>query len=358
MKKLVGVILAVVGLLVAAAGVAGVVLIGSDNVMDSPATTLKIGDAKAVVSTPGLLAYEDTTMQVTAERSGGQVFIGRAHPIDAKNYLSGAPTFGLTRVDGSGVAGEPVKGDAGVSLTDPAKQTFWTDTATGSGKQSLDLELDGSPTQYVVIPIGEGGDITMSSGVKIANAFALSIGAIVLGLLALVAGIVLMRRRRTSTTTADRADTPAEQGARTRHDDDSTHEPTETSKDSSRTAPRLVTGLAAAVLVPSLAGCGMVPTRVEPWKNDEITKTSLAASEATTVLKDYETRNDAALKQAAEKYDTDAWNGVDDGVILSADVYETRYAQAKKDKSVASATMKVGPQVYSPHSRSTRCMRS
>lgn len=76
MTEFLGILLAVVGLLLTVGGIAGVVLIGSDNTVDSPATTLGLGGAKAVVSTPGLLAFKDMTLRLCAQSSGGAVFIG------------------------------------------------------------------------------------------------------------------------------------------------------------------------------------------------------------------------------------------------------------------------------------------
>lgn len=308
------------GLLLTAAGIAGIVLIGSDNTVDSPTTTVKLADAKAVVSTPSLLAFTDTTMRLSVKSSTGAVFVGRAHPIDAKSYLAGAPTYAVTKVDTSGMHGELVKGDAKLALADPAKQTFWTTRATGAGTQTLTMKLDGTPTQYVVMPVGKAGDLTMTSGVEIRNGFALSIAALVLGLLGLGGGLLLMRRRTIPTASG----TAAVASAETKVADEELTAP-------SRTLSRVATVGVIGALLPALAGCGVVPTKVDAWKSSELTKPAMAdKAEAVAAMKDYDSRNNAAIAAVAKAFTPAVWEGVDSGVILAGDRLDTRYAALTK----------------------------
>lgn len=339
MKKFLGILLAIVGLLLSAAGITGVVLIGSDNTVDSPTTTITLGDAKAIVSTPGLLAFKDTTLRLSAQSSGGAAFIGQAHPIDAKSYLSSAPTYAVTKVDTSGMSGVVVKGDPKAALAEPTKQTFWTAKTTGSGVQTLKLRLDGTPTEYVVMPVGKPGDVTVTSGVEVKNGFALSIGAVVLGILALLSGVLLMRRRKTPTSPSGDAITT---GATLTAADQESMTP-------SRTMSRIVTFGVIGAVIPALAGCGMVPTKVDAWKNDAITKPAMAnQAEAVAVMKDYDLRNNAAIKATSTTFDPAAWSTADTGPLLTNDVYSTRYRKAKNDKSVNPITTAPGRHLYAP----------
>ncbi|MFC7488082.1 hypothetical protein ACOCJ7_18040 [Knoellia sp. CPCC 206453] len=330
MKKFLGILLALVGLLLTAAGIAGVILIGSDDTIDSPTTTITLGDAKALVSTPALLAFKDTTMRLTAESTGGSVFLGQAHPIDAKSYLSAAPTFAVTKVGTSGMSGEVVKGDAKTTLPDPTKQTFWTAKATGAGKQTLALELDGTPTEYVVMPIGKPGDVTVTSGIQIDNGFTLSIGAIVLGVLAFIAGLLLWRRRRAQLVNRQAANTTDETvGA------NDVPAP-------ARTMSRIVGIGVIAAAVPTLAGCGMVPIKVDTWKGDTLTKPAMAnRAEAVAAMKDYDVRNNAAITAIAKTFKPAVWEGVDSGVVLAGDRLDTRYAALTKKWEVQPVTTTV-----------------
>ncbi|MEO7269642.1 MAG: hypothetical protein ABIW49_10605 [Knoellia sp.] len=335
MKKFLGILLALVGLVLTAAGIAGVILIGSDDTVDSPATTIELGDAKAVVSTPGLLAFTDTTMRLTAESTGGSVFLGRAHPIDAKSYLATAPTYAVTKVDTSGMSGEVVKGDAKTTLPDPGKQTFWTAKATGAGKQSLALELDGTPTEYVVMPIGKPGDVIVTSGIQIKNGFTLSIGALVLGVLALISGGLLLRRRKNTLATGHEANTTKETVV-------ATDVPAP-----ARTMSRIVGIGVIAAVVPALAGCGMVPTKVDTWKNDAITKPAMTQPEAVAALKGYADRKNAVSKSSAATFNPRGWESVDGGLVLAGDQYDTAYRRLKKDKTVTTGSW-TARRVYSP----------
>ncbi|PRY63620.1 hypothetical protein BCF74_10118 [Knoellia remsis] len=342
MKKTVGILLAVLGLLLSAAGVAGIVLIGSDNTIESPSSTLKIGDAKAVVSTPGLLAYTDTTMRITAESSGGSVFVGQAHPVDVTSYLDGAPTYAVTSVGTSGVSGEAVEGDAKAAPPDPTKQTFWTESTSGAGSQTLQLALDGKPTTYVVMPLGKPGDITMSSGVVIPGGFGLAIGALILGVLLLIGGIVLARRRRTPSGPDDAAVNRPAADAPAGRAPTGADEPA-----GARTLSRAVTVSVLALTVPALAGCGVVPQKVEPWKNSEVTKPSMTPDQADLVLKDLATRRNAIAKATATSNDARPWRDVSSGPLYTTEVLQSQYRQMTKtsEKSVVSL---VGTKSYIP----------
>ncbi|KGN39559.1 hypothetical protein [Knoellia subterranea] len=347
MRKFVGIILAVVGALLTVAGIIGIALIGSDDIVDSPASTLALGDAKAVVSTPGLLAFKDTTLRVSASSSGGSVFIGRAHPVDAADYTNGAPTYAVTRVDASGVQGKALKGDADATLADPAKQTFWTDQAAGTGTQTLELDLDGTPTTYVVMPTGKPGDITLASGVKVSNGFALSIAAVVLGLVAIVSGIVLLRRRRTPDADlpdGDSAASPENAGGTATTDALVPGQPAQ----SSRTMTRVAALVAVGALVPTLSGCGMVPTKVEAWKSDSVTKQALTHDEAVAVMKDYDVRNNAAIKAAAATHDTTPWAKADADAVLAADLFGTQLRRVRAVKEAPAVGTTVANRTFSP----------
>ena len=336
MKKVLGILLALIGLVVAAAGIAGIVVIGSDDTVDSPTTTLKLGEAKAVVSTPGLLAFKDTTMRLSARSTGGAVFIGQAHPVDAKSYLSTAPTYAVTKVDASGMTGVVVKGDPKTVLADPTKQAFWTAKATGPGTQSLTLKLDGSPTEYVVMPLGAGADVSVTSGVVVRNGFVLSIAAVVVGVLALVGGLLLTRRRKSSTPGP--ADAPAPGSAANSASAVVADDAAPTSRTMSRVAALAVVG----VVVPSLAGCGLVPTKVDAWKSEAVTKPALAGrAEAAAAMKDYDVRNNAAHAAVAKSFDLAPWEGVDSGVVLAGDRLDTRYAAMTKKWEGRAATTTV-----------------
>ncbi|EAP99588.1 hypothetical protein JNB_05430 [Janibacter sp. HTCC2649] len=327
--------------MLAAAGIAGVLLIGSDDTVDSPATTLKLGDAKAVVSTPSLLAFTNTTMRLTAESSDGTVFLGQAHPIDARSYLATSSTYAVTKVDTSGLSGEVVKGDPKTALPDPTKQGFWTARATGTGKQTLMLELDGTPTEFVIMPVGKGGDLTVTSGIQVKNGFTLSLAALVVGVLALFAGLLLRRRRRAVAESGSENGPVAKATAAAGDEVDRATE-VDAPATPSGTMGRVFTLGVISALVPALAGCGVVPTKVDAWKTSELTKPAMAnQAEALAAMKDLDARSATSRAAIATSYDAKQWSAVRGGPLLATAVLGTQFDQLVKDHSVAKVSFTV-----------------
>ena len=356
MKKVLATLLTFVGLLLAGVGVAGIVLIGSDDVVDSPTTTLRMGGARAVVSTPGLLAFRDTTMRVSAHRDVGRVFLGRAHPIDVASFLQDVPTYAVTRVGPSGLSGEVVEGKAKVVPADPTAQTFWTDTATGTGTQSLSLDLDGSPTAWVIVPLGQGGDLDVTSGIVVPHGFALSIAALVGGVLVAVGGLLLRRgqRRRTvppegarpGSPDENRRSSPARDAAPPpvpgSHGTPDAEDRTPPSRAMSRTA-----SLLALAAIPALAGCGLAPTKVQAWQTETLTKPAMTRPEAVAAMKAYDTRNTAATKAASTSFDARAWQQVDTGIVFASDQYSAAHSRLVRPTATGQGTTSVD-RVFAP----------
>ncbi|KGN35000.1 hypothetical protein N802_01035 [Knoellia sinensis KCTC 19936] len=332
MKRLLAILLALMGLLCAAVGIAGTVLIGTDDVVNSPTTTLKLGGAKAVVSTPGLLALKDATLQVSATHDGGPVFVGRAHPIDATSYLDGVSTYAVTSVGTSGMSGKVVDGDSKVIPADPTKQTFWKDMASGPGTQRLSLDLDGSATAYVIVPMGRSGAVSVTSGLVIPYGFMLSIAAIVLGALGIVGAWLLQRRGSGPETPQQNSDEPPVASSAEADSSDSAVDAEERALEPTRAMTRRATALALTALLPVLAGCGMVPSKVEPWRSDSITKPAMTHDEAVAAMKDYDVRNNTAIKASATSYDPVAWAKADTGIVFAQDRIATTIQKLHKDK--------------------------
>lgn len=347
MKKALSILFALVGLLLAPVGVAGMMLIGSDDVVESPATSLPLSGAKAVVSTPELLAFADTTLRVSAENGGGSVFVGRAHPVDTTSYLEGVPTYSVTHVGTSGMSGRVLPGEPKATPADPVTQTFWTDTATGSGTQTLSLDLDGSPTTWVIVPLGAAGDLKVTSGLVIPHGFVLSVAALLAGAVMLVGGFVATRRRRRSDTSPIEATSMHTSHPRTAEPDEEPDR-VRSSSTGSTLMTRTVTRLGVAVVLPALAGCGMVPTKVDAWQNASVTRPALTLPEAKTAMADYDRRNNAAIKAAATSFDARAWQNVDTGTVFAQDQYAAAHRRlVKKSSGVAVGTTTVD-QVFAP----------
>ena len=327
------VVLVVLGALLAVAGLAAAVLLGPSSRVVSGPTKVATTDARAVVSSAGVLAFTDVTVEVTAENPGGEVFVGEAHPIDIASWLGSHPRQVVTGVGPRGLA--TTRAGAGGSrdpFLAPEKAPMWRQQAHGRGAQSLRIVLDGQPKQYAVVPAGGSGSVAVSSATLVPGGFALSVAALVLGLLLVVAGIVLRRRGRspgsdaTATvaaerpreTTAPRAGSTAEGGST--REGGSTQATHTTSRVARRRARAVLPG---ALLIPALAGCAMVPSQSEAWQLKDLSKPAMTRDEASAAMTRYDTVNNTAIATTAKTHNPEAWSAVDSGPILAVDHYVT-----------------------------------
>ena len=177
MRKVGSVSAFVVGLLLVALGVAGLVLVDTDDVLRSPTTRVDLADAAGVRSSPGVLALSDATVIVEA-RAGTGVLLAAAHPVDVRAWLAGRSTRPVTAVDTSGpTIGAPsvMPARAGATPASPPTQPLpplaeiaaldvWTLAEHGAGWQRLDLVRDGSPVTYVALPEQPGTSVEVRQG--------------------------------------------------------------------------------------------------------------------------------------------------------------------------------------------------
>jgi hypothetical protein len=127
------------------------------------------------------------------DRSKG-IFIGVADEWDLDNYLRDAEYDEI--IDFSiGPDRLRYRNHPGSSTPEaPAAQTFWSETAYGSGEQTLEWELESGTWSLVLMNEdgSEGVDLSVVLGVKVPWLFGTGVGLLVGGVVGLIVGFVMI----------------------------------------------------------------------------------------------------------------------------------------------------------------------
>jgi hypothetical protein len=205
----VGSVIAGLGSLVAIAGIALLVVFGTDGRLssgrhriDTPAAALVSGTARIKDTTDAAAVLGTTSIQLSAQARGEHgVFVGVARRVDVDRYLAGAAVdevtdfdvdpFRLSRTTRSGTA----------TPAPPADQSFWVARSTGDRSAAIDWTVrDGAYRVVVMNADGTDGVATASTiGVTIENLSDIAWTLIVIGLIVGAGGtaaLVLALRRR------------------------------------------------------------------------------------------------------------------------------------------------------------------
>ena len=202
-RSVLGVLLALIGLLVGLAGAAAAFwLIGPDD-------TVKSGDQHltskglAIASSPELLDRHGPVLHVEAHSTNGKpVFVGVARDFDVASYLKGFAHTSLVQVQYPiALTTQEQKGAAG-PLAAPDTLDWWVAKANGAGTQSIAWPITDGPYDVVVMTADgkTAPDVQVDLGIEIPHAFLAALGVLLAGLVLLAAGIllILVRRRRPS----------------------------------------------------------------------------------------------------------------------------------------------------------------
>lgn len=332
MRTFAVVVLSVLGGLLLLVGGTVAVVVGPDDTASLPAGEVPAASGVAVTSYD-LFPLRDLTLHVSATAEGGPVFVGTAHPVDARDYVAGVEASWVKGVDRTGtLTVDAIAGELPAPEVDPTTTTFWDDSVSGEGTQSLDVELTGAPVTIVVAPVSGPAATTLAFGAVVPRLFALSLGVAGAGAL-LVAAAVLLRvlgRRRAAaapgTVSSPQAATPASPepattGARM----------LESRRPTARAQRRRLTVLAAGVAV-AVAACVPVPSAVEP--PDEPVRVAADEAELEEALASYGERASAASGVAAQ-LDPAGWADPDTGGRLAQMEYRTKLAAARNAAPMA-----------------------
>jgi hypothetical protein len=205
-RSILGVLLALVGLIVGAAGaVAAFWIVGPDNTAYAGEQHLS-SKGLAIATRPDLLDQHGPTLHVDARSSNGKpVFVGVARDFDVASYLKGYAHTSLVQVEYPiALTTQDQKGSDG-PLATPNGLDWWVAKASGAGTQSIAWPIADGPYDVVIMSADgkTAPDVQVKLGIEIPNAFIASLGVFVLGLLLLAGGILLIvvRRRRPSAPT-------------------------------------------------------------------------------------------------------------------------------------------------------------
>jgi hypothetical protein len=323
-RRLLRTVVALVGLLVLATGVAVAGFVGSDDTVFTPPAELA-ADGRPILTAPDLIGYQGLRVTLRAEAADG-VFIATAHPVDVADYLGSSPHVLLDEVTRSGVHGTEVDGAA--QRVRPEQETFWTHAMSGTGTRELSLDA-ATGEQWVIAPIGSTGPVTVSLGATVDGVFVAALVAAGVGLLLLLLAVELMlragRRRR------------AERAARRRGG----------ARRAPRHSSRVRSVALVAVAATALTGCQQL-TPVQPRSAVTPTKVALTEAELPALFASYDVRNNAAITAAGPPdFDAGRWRLADRGAALEADLFGTRLTRLARVGRPRPLTH-TGVRVYAP----------
>jgi hypothetical protein len=198
-RRIVGVLLALIGLVVAVVGGAAAFwLIGPDDTVQSGEQALS-SKGLAVASTPDLLNRHGPVLHVDVRSTKNQpVFVGVARDFDVSSYLKGTAYTKLVQVQYPiALTTQDAKGTAG-PLAAPDSLDWWVTKANGAGTQSIAWPIEDGP--YDVVVMNADGktapDTQVNLGIEIPHAFLTALGIFALGIILLALGILLILFRR------------------------------------------------------------------------------------------------------------------------------------------------------------------
>ena len=315
------VVVSALGGLLLLAGGAIAALVGPDDTATLPAGQVPASSGVAITSFD-LFPVRDLTLHVTATSQGGPVFLGAAHPVDARDYVTGVGASWVTGVDRSGaLTTDAIDGELDAPEVDPTTATFWSGSASGDGAQSLDVALTDEPVTFVVVPLGGPAATTLAFGAVVPGLFVLALGVAGAGALLVAAAVLLRRRRRTSPT-------PELVATETRPETFTAAEP-EPADAAPRTVRRRAVVLGAGLTV-ALTACVPVPSAVEPPAQP--VRIAADADELDAALASYGERESAA-SQVAAQLDPGAWADPDADGLRAVMEYRTKLDAARNQPS-------------------------
>lgn len=347
MRRLAFVLSVVIGSLMLLVGGAAAALIGPDDSISAPPIEVPAA-AKVVVTAPDLFPFTNTTLHLTAASDGGAVFLGTANPVDVGSYLSNVTRYHVHGVGVGGGRGSVKDGELAVPVHSPETTTFWVDSVTGPGAQSLDVPLTGDLFTIAVVPVGEPGALSFSIGVTLAGAFLAAVGIAVVGLL-LVAVPLVWRRRAAAGAAPTGPSHPREREDAADPDEPLRGPSTSTTEEArnhavNRAQKLSVVGFVGAV---ALTGCSSYP-QPATLPTEPPTQVAIQPDDVPAALASYDERNNAARMLSAGSFDPSGWASADMGPVLRSDEFDTAYRKAVGTPEAVPPGTHTADAVYAP----------
>lgn len=332
-------VLLLFGLLMLVGGGTAAILTGPDDTVALVSQEVAGAEGVPLVTAPGITAFTDVDLVVTASASGG-VFVGSAHRVDVRNLVAGVEHFEVTQALPTivgGIAGTAWDGGEFMrgSNLDVAELDVWHHQATGDGEQRIVLPLDGDPVGVLVVPADSSTPV-VGFAVRIAGLFT---GSLLVGTAG--AGLLLarwlLRRRQTPSSGA-----PAEGQSIGEQPAEKDLPPADTTRPH---APALRTVAALTIGAVALSGCAIPSTVTQ----EEPQKVALPADSLADLVAAHDERRVRAVKAARfPKSDPSRWQGAFAGPMLEAARYASSSDQAYKKRSRRPDPTTAGGQVWSP----------
>ncbi len=196
MKTVTGWAISAIGLVVALAGVALMVLLGPDNRIVTGPHPVDV-DGSVVVTGPRVIRWVDARVDVLAELPAQKpMFLGIGNSVDVESLVAGTERVEVTGFD---TPWEPVMrlvdGRPSVQAA-PTSLDWWLADSAGLGGASISLQLPEEPVSLAIVSIGasnlSGLQVTLAYGIQ--GGFVKGVGLLLLGLGGGLAGLVVRRR--------------------------------------------------------------------------------------------------------------------------------------------------------------------
>lgn len=198
MRRIVGWLLIVLGVLVCVPSLAAAVSVGADDTAQTGPHDLTTAGV-AMVTEAEALRYVGPVLHLTVERvDGGPVFVGVAHEVDAQSYVGEHSRRVVSRVGLPWNVESGEREGSAEPVPAPADQPWWLVDVEGSGAQELVWPL--THGRYSIVALASDGspelDLRVTLGLEIDGTFYTVLAVAAFGLLLALLGLWLLLRRR------------------------------------------------------------------------------------------------------------------------------------------------------------------
>lgn len=187
--------LSVLGVLIALAGAAVMVVLGPDSRMTTGPHAIETDDI-AVVTAPKIIRWADVQVDVLAEVPVRKpVFIGIGNAVDVQDYVSKTQRLEITSFKRPwSITSRPVEGQPNLPGA-PTAIDWWIDSAAGLGGASISTRLPDETVSIAILSVGSsnlsGLEVTLAYGVK--GGFSRGLAAVLIGIALMWIGVLVRR---------------------------------------------------------------------------------------------------------------------------------------------------------------------
>jgi hypothetical protein len=149
-----------------------------------------------------------------SSEDGREIFLGIAPASQVRSYLAGTRHDVVTDFDVDPFRATYRSSPGTSAPAEPASQTFWSASASGSGSQSIEWDVAEGNWSVVVMnaDASPGVDVELSVGAKVGFIFWVGLGLLIFGVILLAGGatMIFFGLRRPATTPSPSVSAPAE----------------------------------------------------------------------------------------------------------------------------------------------------